>query len=474
MRFSEAFQVARGPSDEWFDPHLAVDTALFVDPLLLFQASGELWGGAHGELVGHFAYCYELIAKGGRQSSNSAKAARRLLTFPEPAEFGLGYTEHGTRGSGSGAGHAQSMMDGIAIAIAAGLVEPEHIEEIGILNLGIGSDRISDAACNVLKHRFVTYTQEVVRRHSIETESHELRNARCVPELGRWLHETVNLPTNPLTGKPILLCPQSFLNLLPVLNAYDWFDSGFNDDIRSSLNLQVGQRVRKEHIVRYARQHPERVREWAREQTSRQDLVGYDFRADPRGVVNWDGPSSEYARAHPITEIQAVDDIESLKRLVGLALDRYRHFIEQQGGWRLLWNQDGSEKPEEAAQLLFLGVAQVYLRLFDVELDREVELGRGAVDFKISRGTSIRLLVELKKAHNGKFWNGLDAQLTTYLHSDQCNEGWFVAIRYRNNKASEIRMNELPGRVKLATERTGMTIGYSAIDARRPLSASNL
>ncbi len=37
------------------------------------------------------------------------------------------------------------MADGIATAIAAGLAQPEHIEEIGILNVGIGPDRISDA-----------------------------------------------------------------------------------------------------------------------------------------------------------------------------------------------------------------------------------------------------------------------------------------------------------------------------------------
>ena len=51
------------------------------------------------------------------------------------------------------------MADGIAVALAAGLDNPEHIEEIGILNVGIGADRISDAVCNVLKRRLIAYTQ---------------------------------------------------------------------------------------------------------------------------------------------------------------------------------------------------------------------------------------------------------------------------------------------------------------------------
>lgn len=472
MRFSEAFSLTRAPDEDWFDPHLSVDTKLFVDPLLLFLANQGLWAGAHDELIAHFAHCYELIARGGQRRATSAIIARRLLTFPEPPEFCLGYTASGRRGRGTGDYYAELMADGIAVAIAAGLERPEHIEEIGILNEGIGADSLSDAVCNVLKHRFIDYTQAVARRHSVPLELHKIKHSRCVPEMGRWLDERIELPTNPVDGKPILLVPEVLLNDLPTLNADDWFDSTLNADIRAQLNLTVGQRVRKEDIVRFARRHPDRVREWARQQTSRPDLSGYSFEADPRGVVQWDRAPAEFARANPITEIQAVSDLASLRQLVELMLDRYRHFIEDQGGWRLLWNDDNTEKPEEAAQLAFLGVAQNYLRLFDVELDREVQLGRGPVDFKIARGTRLRLVVELKKAHNGKFWNGLDTQLPIYMQSDDCNEGWFVAIRYRNNPASQLRMRELPRRVAQTAMRTGKTMRYVTVDARPQASAS--
>lgn len=78
----------------------------------------------------------------------------------------LGYTAASTSGAGSGARYARQIADGIAVAIARGLTVPEHIEEIGILNEGIGADRISDAVCKVLKHHFIEYTQEVMQpRH---------------------------------------------------------------------------------------------------------------------------------------------------------------------------------------------------------------------------------------------------------------------------------------------------------------------
>lgn len=473
MRFSQAFSITRGAADDWFDPHLTLDTPLFLDPVQLLGA-GPKWKNTHGELVKHFTRCYGLVAKATGPRSNSAMLAKSLLTFPEPGEFGLGYTKGGTSGAGSGGKFAASIMDGIAIAIAAGLANLEHIEEIGILNEGFGADRISDAACNVLKADFIEYTQAVAQRHNIPMKKHRLRHKGRDLKNDRWIDGAVELPTNPDTERAILLLPRRFLNDLPVLNADDWFDSSLNSDLRTALNVKVGQKVSKRTIVQLARRHPERVREWAQAQSSRPDLFGYDFDEDPQGVVKFDGPPVAFALSHPLIGIPKPRSQQELSALLEHVLGQYKHFIEQQGGWSMLWNSDGTEKPESAAQLIFLAMAQHYLRLFDVEVDREVDLGRGPVDFKVSSGTSKRLLIEIKKAHNGKFWNGLDSQLPSYLVSDQAMEGWFVPIRYRNNKASEQRMKELPGRVKKAATATGKNLRYLNADGRRPPSASKI
>lgn len=274
----------------------------------------------------------------------SAQAARRLLTFPEPFELGLGYTK-GTRGSGAGDGFAEQMVDGIAVAIAAGLEKPEHIEEIGILNEGIGADRISDATANVIKGRLIAYTQVIATRHKIPLEWHKVRRARVSLDAARWHDEDVALPTNPATGHPLILVPKFILNNLPTLNAYDWFDSHFNDDIRLSLNLQVGQAVTKASIVAFAREYPERVRDWARAQTSRSDLIGYDFGANPLGVVQWDQEPARHAAENPLS-LRAVATHDDLVTLLVEVVEQFRRFVEDQRGWSLLWNDDGSENPK--------------------------------------------------------------------------------------------------------------------------------
>ena len=473
MRFSEAFRIERTDQDDWFDPDLSVDTPLFVDPIMLLQAT-PYWKEAHEELVNHFGHCYPLVARSISLTSNSAMAAQKLLTFPEPSEFCLGYTTSGTAGSGSGRGFARSLANGIAIAIKAGLDHPAHIEELGILNERFGADRISDATCNVLKHRFIAYTQGVCRRHNVPMQPHKIRNARVDLSINRWISMQALLPSNPLDNEPIILVPERFLNDLPVLNADDWFNSNLNADLRTDLNIKIGERVSKSSVVNIARKHADRVRRWAEQQASRHDLQGYDFQHDSLGVVQFDGPPIAFALSNPLgVARKSPTNQTELSELVASILGKFKTFIEEQRGWELLWNADGTEKPESAAQLLFLGMARHYLAQYNVEVDREVELGRGPVDFKLSCGTSMKLLIEIKKVHNGKFWNGLEAQLPSYMVSDGTDEGWFAAIRYRDLRSSEERVRKLPGRV-LALNDDGKHYKYLTIDARPKDSASKL
>lgn len=119
-------------------------------------------------------------------------------------------------------------------------------------------------------------------------------------------------------------------------------------------------------------------------------------------------------------------------------------------------------------------MAQPYLRLYGVELDREVELGRGPVDFKASSGASARLLIEMKKEHNGKFWNGIEAQLPSYLRSDGSKHGWFVALRFRSNRPSDLRLRTLPSVVSRVARETGTNLRFTVVDARPKASASSI
>lgn len=257
-----------------------------------------------------------------------------------------------------------------------------------------------------------------------------------------------------------------------MLNADDWFDSTLNADLRRDLNVHVGQRVPKREIVRLARRHPDRIRRWADDVREAGDVRGYNFAQDPLGVVRWQDAGKSFAEDNPLDfDVQTADDLSQfIMRLVQL----FKLFIEEQRGWKLLWNDDKSEKPEEAAQLALLGMARPYCRAHGVEIDREVDLGRGPVDFKITRGSVARLLIEAKKLHNGDFWNGLESQLPSYLNSDGTRSGWLLALRYRSGGVSKTRPRELAGRVERLNRSLGTSIDVIVVDARPKASASKI
>ncbi len=473
MLFSDYFSVTRTDEDDWFDPILNNDTPLFADPFAIFKESDPDWAGCHERLIAHFDLCFRLIAEGNRNPRTlSFRKAVDLLAFREPEEFCIGYTESGVHGSGSGLGLAQRVADAMSDAITRGLEDLQHFEELGILNEGIGPDRISDMTCNVLKPRFIDYTRDIAARHDIPTQPHSVNNGTFDDQRLRWGRARVELPTNPYNGKPVLLIPARFLASLQVINEADWFDWYQAERLRDDVNYELLTYVRKADIVAAARRNMERVRAWIAEREKGAPRP-YDFNKDPKGVWLWALATRLFTTENParLPEVTTeADFFATIERIV----ERYRLFVEEKGGWRLLWNDDDTEKEEQAAQLLFRGIAEYDCAANDIVLDPEVNLGRGPVDFKSSRGYAQRAHLEVKKLHNGKFWNGLSEQLPSYLLSDDLNDGWLLAIRYRDRGVSESRMAELPERVREVSDGKGLRLRSGVVDARPKRSASKL
>lgn len=474
LKFSQAYGVVREPSDDWFDPILTTDTKLFVDPFLIFKDSDASWRKQHGVIIRHFDHAFQLLAESGGDPENLKwQLALALLTFPEPREMCLGYTEAGTRGSGSGRGNAKLIAEAMWKAIQRGVEHLEHFEQLGIFQEGIGPDRVSDIVCTVIKPRLVEYTQAVARRHGIPLVDHRL--SACGFDPGRRKgpsRRQVQLPTNPRTKGPVVLVPARFLADLPELNAEDWFYSDVAAEVRNELSHEILQNVKKRDIVQLARRNWGNVERWVQIK-EQQPAEPYDLDSDPNGVYRWADAADRYVRQNPLQLSPPSSDREFLD-LVSLIVERFKHFVEERGHWSLLWNDDGSEKNEEAAQLAFHGIAASYCEANGIVVDREVDLGRGPVDFKFSNGYRNRALLEVKKLHNGRFWNGLEQQLVSYQKSDRCRHGWLLAVRYQHKGVSRQRTVELPGRVASACQERGLDIKFSVVDARRKVSASKL
>jgi hypothetical protein len=142
---------------------------------------------------------------------------------------------------------------------------------------------------------------------------------------------------------------------------------------------------------------------------------------------------------------------------------QHKHYIEENGGWKLLWNDNWIPKSEKAAQLLFLGIIKHYCKANDIDVSPEPNIGRGPVDFKVSHGYSFRALIELKLARNTKFWNGLKKQLPTYMEAEKVKHGYFVIVICSDTDID--RLKDIRKAIRDVTT-TGLVIQYFTVDAR--------
>lgn len=472
MYFSEAFSIDLTDDDDWFDPLLEMDTQLFVDPFLLYKESEGFWSDSGDRIADHFQKGFELLGSHySNPESDQYKKTIELMIFPEPHEFGLGFVGTGTSGAGTGGGFALLIVEAMVEAINRGLIDLRHFEELGLLVPKIGRDRISDITCNILKDKFIRYTEEVCVRHQIPTQSFNVPHGDFDNLRRRWISKTANLPANPLTGGFILLTPWRFLRELPTLNTTDWWNS-LDPTLLRDLNIDLHTRLKKSEIIRIAKENADLIRPWfmAKEST---EANPYNISRDPEGLHNWQKQTRDfgYTRGLDLEEVNESNFHEFITRIN----QKFRHFVENEGGWRLLWNEDNhTQKSERNIQLLYLGVVKDYCNRYSITILREPDLGHGPVDFVFVGDRGVKVVLEVKKMGNGKFWNGLDSQLTDYMTSAECAMGWYLAVQFSSSKTETERKSQLPAETVRLRESTGFDIRSGSIDARRSVSASNL
>jgi len=475
VRFSEYYEITPTSEDDWFDPLLTVDTMLFPDPFRIYVDPDTMWADAHEHLLVFFNMVLDLLKRStGVTSSASYGKAERLLIFPEPAEFCLGYGEATTLGSGSGRGLRGGMLEGALAAVGLGIETVEHMEELVLFEEGIGADRIGDLVCNILKSYFIRYTQAVAERHRLEMTAIEVRHADFSAPFERWDDAHVSLPINPYNHRGVLLVPERFLRALPTVDPTDfwnWAWSNDNVEIRGDFNYDVGKNVNAATKARLARQNPDIARDYLRSLEANPPPP-YDAREDPEMRVRWYEVAAQVVEASPVTYLlESEDDFcEWVRKLVEV----FKHAVENEGLWEMLWNDDGRPRAERQVQRLFRGILIHYCRAQDVDFTGEADAGRGPVDFKFSQGWVRRALVELKLMSNSHLWDGLEVQIRAYLEAELINCGYFVTIAFKESELKPTKQKLMEETAKRVSEETGLNLTPIVIDARPKGSASTL
>ena len=202
-------------------PRMGVDTPVGIDPFLLYKSRDAEYRQLHALLLAAFNSGIEAV-RGG-----ATARARTLFDFPEVAAIGFGYTQRGKRGSGVGSHMTTLILE--TLQGSPGLQERgvRHVEEMQLLSAGIGPDRVSDIAANVLKRFLIGYTQRQCDIWGLARKTNVPVEHIYDPDSAGWVDSYEDLPVSPVDGSPILLVPRRIVRVLPWINYDDFLKTEF-------------------------------------------------------------------------------------------------------------------------------------------------------------------------------------------------------------------------------------------------------
>lgn len=264
-------------------PRVGMDLPIGIDPFLLFKSRNSVLSALHSSILRVFNKGIEFVRAG------KTNEAEQLFDFPEVAEIGLGYTKKGKRGAGVGTFLCQLIIETLADSPALQERGVKHIEEMQLVSVGIGPDRISDIAANFLKQYLVEYTQNQCRLWGIPLVSGVPLSHIFDFNTLTWYDGYFDLPISPFDNSPILLVPRRIVRALPWINYEDFFRMEFSTYLRAkrvkgrlatkSLPPSQIKKADKEQIVSLTRTEIDRINRYisAKEETRESAQPSLDY-----------------------------------------------------------------------------------------------------------------------------------------------------------------------------------------------------
>ena len=366
----------------------------------------------------------KLLQSSKRQNDLFWQSAKRFLIGKEIKGLCIGYSNSGTSGSGIGEGIRNEMLSTAKQIVDAGVLDPEIFELVGMLQEGMGADRISDMICRIVAPDIYSYSDRIFSS----------LNAKTVEVT--FGGKSYYLPINPYNKESIKLLPTSILSDLPL--AFCWSDidvvCGFNAALRQSVNEVIGNtwkeavKLKKHELRDFLVKNPELIKD-ALDLYRTKKAAPYDFEKDPSGQVKWKSASEEATSKHPLPlSLSKNPTLEEIYDVVDKIVLKFKDLVENNALSSLFYKDNNAPKHEEAAQKLFYGIADCYCEANNVDLTREANAGRGPVDFKFSKSYGSRVLVEIKLSANPRMIHGYQKQLDEYRKAEKSLKVIFLVV----------------------------------------------
>jgi hypothetical protein len=453
LYFSDHFKVRPQNLKKYgaFNVSLVADLPLFIDPFLLFNSKKKKYKQLHDEIIKYLVFLKEKANE--EQDKGKLKS---WYTFKEVEQNWLGFSVVGNKGSALGMDFARALNENLhRIFQEFGqekITKSSHLEKLCLIKDGVGKDNISDFATNLVKEFLLEYTQTFTQKHI----NKNLRDTFRVPrtrfnyETETWEEGTFDLPKFEgdfviLTPKDLLTKDETWINRKDLLEDFERIPNAIpNEQLRFQVNnylrsiLVRDPKKKKEptkqekmaaafatiqqfpqiidYYIKYKEEHGDQA-----ESISNEKVI-FSENVYIRNVQNF------------IAGLQKTDFYSPAQNSYDEAKKKIRilkEYIENNDGYKLFYHKSECIGAERDLQLLF-GLVCHESSTFDI--NREVNQGRGPVDFKISKGNTDKTLVEFKLARNKKLKQNLQKQVAIYEKANKTTSSFKVIIYFTENE----------------------------------------
>jgi hypothetical protein len=218
-----------------------------------------------------------------------------LIDFPEVDEIGFGHSNRKVKGLGLGDTLNALLADTLRMSPALQERGLRHIEELQLISIGVGPDRVSDITANALKTYLVDYTQQQAKLWDIPVTTDIPVHHYFDFENWEWSDGFFDLPLNPVSGLPIILVPRRIVRQLPWINYTDYARTDFRMYLRAKQRPRNSRRqergqgreqdLNKTGVVEVTRSKIELLDQYVsrkeRESADAEPSLGIDAISDP-------------------------------------------------------------------------------------------------------------------------------------------------------------------------------------------------
>lgn len=450
--FSDFFEVPQATIESYgaFNVSLINDLPVFIDPFLLFNSQKAEYNQLHEEMIRYLRFLRDMSQDG----AISRGLVKHWFLFPEVKQNWLGYSKIGNGGAGLGKDFATALNESLSTIFrdfgSEKVTKGSHLEKLCLVKGKVGRDNISDFTTNLIKRFLCNFTENFAKQHlrADQVKRVSVPHASFDYQSRRWAAQHFVLPFIDgdyvlLTPKDILTKDETWINRHDLVGDFEDIVAAIsNEELRAQISdfflrqLTPESRAKEidEAAVATLKKYPEVIEYYIKLKEDQGDKavalskekvgeVESTFIANVKQLVSMLQTQGFYSSSGDT--LQAAYD-----RLIFL-----KQVIENNDGYRFFYVKGQPVKREQDLQLIYR--LTWYAAVEDV--NSEVNNGRGPVDYKISRGSADKTLVEFKLASNSKLRQNLENQVAVYEAANQTWKSIKVILYFSEQEHLRVR-----------------------------------